>query len=144
MIAKESLAFDDVLLTPNVYSDKRSRLGGDTSTMVGPLKLRIPIVSSPMDTVTELEMVTAISRLGGLGVLHRFMPPKEQASMMREMFLPPDEKVYIVPAVGVTKDEIDRARYLYSEFGNKIDMFAIDIANGYHVLMKEAILEIQD
>jgi len=141
---KECLAFDDVLLLPNVYSEKLSRLGGDTSTMIGPLKLEIPIISSPMDTVTELEMAVAISKLGGLGVLHRFMTPQRQAEIMRVMLLPPNEGTFVVPAIGVTKSELERARYLYREYGNSIDMFSIDIANGYHVLMRDAVQYIQD
>ena len=147
MIA-ECLAFDDVLLEP-VYSDKRSRLGGDVSTKIGPLELKIPIISSPMDTVTELKMAHAISELGGLGVIHRFMSPKEQASIIDVMLLPPRpdgdcHSYYAVPAIGVTAEERERARYLFKEFGTDLSMFSIDIANGHHILMKEAVQYIQD
>ncbi|MCX7925056.1 MAG: IMP dehydrogenase, partial [Fimbriimonadales bacterium] len=50
-----------------------------STTLVGDIRLRIPIVSSPMDTVTESRMAIALAREGGVGVIHRNMPIEKQA-----------------------------------------------------------------
>jgi IMP dehydrogenase len=72
------LTFDDVLLLPG-ESDVLPA-DADTATKVTrELTLRIPLVSSAMDTVTEAKMAVAMARQGGLGVLHRNLPPEEQA-----------------------------------------------------------------
>jgi IMP dehydrogenase len=75
------LTFDDVLLLP-AESDVVPG-AADTSTQVTRrVRLRVPLVSSPMDTVTESRMAIAMARAGGLGVLHRNLAPEEQASQV--------------------------------------------------------------
>jgi IMP dehydrogenase len=72
------LTFDDVLLVPK-FSDLKSRKDADTrSRFSRRIKLSIPIVSANMDTVTESAMAIAMARLGGLGVIHRFLSVDEQ------------------------------------------------------------------
>lgn len=74
----EGLSFDDVLLVPR----KTSVLPNDcdTSTYAARgIKLSIPLMSSPMDTVTEARMAIAIAREGGIGILHRNMTIQQQA-----------------------------------------------------------------
>jgi IMP dehydrogenase len=58
---QEALTFDDVLLVPQ-YSDIKSRQEVDISNMLGDIKLDLPIISSPMDTVTESNMLLAMSK----------------------------------------------------------------------------------
>jgi IMP dehydrogenase len=71
------LTYDDVLLLP-AHSDLMPS-EADTGTRITPkLRLRIPIVSSPMDTVTEARMAIAMARQGGVGVLHRNLSIEEQ------------------------------------------------------------------
>ena len=66
MKLQETLAFDDVLLVPQ-YSDIESRKDTDISSLLDDeIKLSIPIISSPMDTVTGHVMACEISILGGL------------------------------------------------------------------------------
>jgi IMP dehydrogenase len=76
---EEALSFDDVLLLPN-YTDVLPDEVDTSTTLVRHIKLRIPIISSPMDTVTESRMAIALAREGGVGVIHRNMPIDRQAS----------------------------------------------------------------
>ena len=74
----DGLTFDDVLLVPK-KSTVRSRKEVDTSTRLSRrIELRVPLVSAPMDTVTEHAMAIIVARAGGVGVIHRFMPVEQQ------------------------------------------------------------------
>ncbi|MGV8907540.1 MAG: IMP dehydrogenase, partial [Propionicimonas sp.] len=75
------LTFDDVLLQPNESDVIPSAV--DTTTAVSRrIELRIPLLSSAMDTVTESRMAIAMAREGGMGILHRNMSATEQASQV--------------------------------------------------------------
>ncbi|MDW8107234.1 MAG: IMP dehydrogenase [Armatimonadota bacterium] len=74
----EALSFDDVLLLPN-HTDVLPEQVDVSTVLVGDIRLHIPIVSSPMDTVTESRMAIALAREGGVGVIHRNMPIEKQA-----------------------------------------------------------------
>ncbi len=74
------LTFDDVLLVPK-FSDVKSRRDADTRTRFSRrITLSIPVVSANMDTVTESSMAIALARLGGIGVVHRFLTVEEQVA----------------------------------------------------------------
>ncbi|NLI01650.1 MAG: IMP dehydrogenase [Chthonomonadales bacterium] len=76
---KEGLSFDDVLLIPCDTAVQPSET--DTRTVIADgVELAIPVVSSPMDRVTEARMAIAIARDGGLGIIHRNMPIEVQAA----------------------------------------------------------------
>jgi IMP dehydrogenase len=75
-----ALTFDDVLLVPK-RSSIRSRHAVNTNTFFSRrIALALPIVSANMDTVTESAMALALARMGGLGVIHRFMTVERQAA----------------------------------------------------------------
>ena len=77
---KEGLTFDDVLLVPK-YSDITSRSQTDLSTKLSRnISINIPFVSANMDTVTESSMAVAMARVGGIGIIHRFLTIEEQAN----------------------------------------------------------------
>jgi IMP dehydrogenase len=79
--AQLGLTFDDVLLLPRQSDVIPSAV--DTSTSISKrIKVRIPLLSSAMDTVTESRMAIAMAREGGMGILHRNMPAEEQASQV--------------------------------------------------------------
>lgn len=102
---KEGLTFDDVLLVP-AHSEVLPK-DIDLSVELTPsLKLKLPVISAGMDTVTEAKMAIAMARQGGLGVIHKNMSIEKQADEVLKVkrsengvitnpfFLTPDEQVY--------------------------------------------------
>lgn len=75
---REALSFDDVLLVPQRTVVLPSETDLSTEFLPG-IKLQVPIVSAPMDTVTDARLAIGIAREGGVGVLHRSMPIEAQA-----------------------------------------------------------------
>ncbi len=76
---REALTFDDVLLVPS-YSDVIPNEIDTSSQLTKNIRLQIPFLSAAMDTVTEADMAIALARAGGIGVVHKNMEPKAQAS----------------------------------------------------------------
>ncbi|MCX6139598.1 MAG: IMP dehydrogenase [Candidatus Kapabacteria bacterium] len=77
-ILGEGITFDDVLLIPR-YSETLPRDADTAASLTRNIKLRIPIISAAMDTVTESSMSIALAREGGLGVIHKNMSIERQA-----------------------------------------------------------------
>jgi IMP dehydrogenase len=76
---REAFTFDDVLLLPQASDLLPSQC--DVSTVLTPnIRLNIPLVSSPMDTVSESRTAIAMAQLGGLGFIHRNLPIERQAA----------------------------------------------------------------
>ena len=74
----EGLTFDDVLLVP-AFSEILPRDASTATQLTPRIRLAIPVMSAAMDTVTESRMAIMLARLGGIGVIHRNLPPEEQA-----------------------------------------------------------------
>src|ERR1700733_4723359 len=77
-IVCRGLTFDDVLLEP-AYSESLPSEVDVSSPLTRNIRLNVPIISSPMDTVTESEMAIAMAQEGGLGVVHKNMSIERQA-----------------------------------------------------------------
>jgi len=136
---RQAYSFDDVLLEPK-YSNVDSRWSIDPGNGLGDdIHLELPVISSPMDTVTEGDMAAAMSSAGGLGVVHRYNSIEEQASIISSC-LSGYCYMNIAAAVGVTGDFQERAAALH-EAGSKI--ICIDVAHGHHSLVKNAMSAIR-
>ncbi len=84
-ISKQALTYDDVNIVPK-YSELESRENVKLNTrFTKNTELTIPIVSSPMDTVTELDMAKEMLDWGGVGVIHRFNTIEEQSKIMQKL-----------------------------------------------------------
>ncbi len=81
----KGLTFDDVLLIPQ-RSSVASRQDVNTNTRLTPkIELNLPIISANMDTVTETAMAIALARIGGIGILHRFMTVDQQVRQVKQV-----------------------------------------------------------
>lgn len=131
---ENTVTFEDVLLKPQ-YSDIVSRKEIDTSSKMSEgLAFHMPILSSPMDTVTEAPMASKMADLGGLGIIHRYCSVEQQGWMVEQAGS--DRKI-IGAAIGITGDYLERAKYLVDHSGAKV--LCIDVAHGHHSMMKKAL-----
>ena len=119
------LTFDDVLLVPR-RSSIRSRQGVAVSTRLSRnVEIAIPIVAANMDTVCEWEMAVALGRLGGIGIIHRFLTIDQQAAQIAKV---KGEGAQVGAAVGTDHDSIERAGAM---IGEGADVLVLDIAHGH-------------
>ncbi len=121
---KEALTFDDVTLAPNYSEILPSEV--DTSvSLTGDLRLKIPLLSSAMDTVTESKMAIAIAKAGGIGVIHRNLDIKTQVSEIRKV---KKLSLKVGAAVGASEKEFIRAKEIIKE---GVDLIVVDTAHGH-------------
>jgi IMP dehydrogenase len=126
------MSYDDVLLVPQ-YSDIESRKSLSTINNLGNIKLGLPIISSPMDTVTELKMAYAMHTNGGLGIVHRYNSIEEQAKIVKDTQV---GDATVGAAIGVTGDYQERARELVN---SGAQVLCVDVAHGHHSMMRDAL-----
>jgi len=120
-----ALSYDDVLLTPK-YSKIGSRNDISLETRISPrITLQIPLISANMSDVTGVEMAITLAKLGGLGVIPRFLPPEMQADQINEV---KKEKVLVGGAVGARNGIMERAEMLVKA---GVDILFIDVAHGH-------------
>ena len=123
-IIKEALTFDDVLILPRYSSILPSKT--DISLkLTNNIKLKVPFLSSAMDTVTESKMAIAIGQEGGIGIIHRNLTIQKQSSEVKKV---KNKKLLVGAAVGTNKEDIDRAKALID---NGADLIVIDTAHGH-------------
>ncbi len=110
----EGITFDDVLLLPR-YSTVVPA-DADTTTQLTPrIKLNIPLLSAPMDTVTEHALAIALAQEGGLGVIHRNLPIEEQARAVSKVKRSANG-VILDPLTLSPEDTVGKARHLMQRF----------------------------
>jgi IMP dehydrogenase len=133
---KEALTFDDVTMAPKYSEVLPSDVNTETK-LSNNLTLKIPLLSSAMDTVTESKMAIAIARAGGIGVIHRNLDIKTQIEEIKKV---KRKKLLIGAAVGAGPHEIKRAEALLKE---KIDLIVVDTAHGHSKKVAEIIKQIK-
>lgn len=148
---KEGLTFDDVLLIPAESHVLPNEV--DLQTELSPnLKLKIPLISAGMDTVTEGAMAIAIALQGGLGVIHKNMSISAQAgevANVKNVVVPSNiakaavddqNRLLVAAAIGVTSDTFERAEALLEKGA---DAIVIDTAHGHSAGVLRKIKEIR-
>ena len=135
LMLQKTVSFDDILLVPQ-KSEIKSRSDIDISSNIGTEKYSLPIISSPMDTVTGPAMANAMHAAGALGVFHRYNSIQEQVAMVKEV-----PKGSSGAAIGVTGDYMERAHALI-EAG--VNLICVDVAHGHHVSVKKAVESIKN
>lgn len=125
MEVRTGLSYADVLLVP-----QRSRVGSrsdvDLATyLTDELPLEIPVLSAPMDSVTEVDTALALSEAGGFGTIHRFMEIEDQAAQVRAVTKAGGT---VGGAIGINEDYIARADALVSAGAACI---MVDVAHGH-------------
>ena len=129
---KEALTFDDVTLAPK-YSEILPIDTNTEVTLTNNLKLKIPILSSAMDTVTESKMAIAIARAGGIGVIHRNLDIKKQIKEIKKV---KKLKLLVGAAVGAGPNEFSRAEAIIKE---GVNLIVVDTAHGHTKKVAEII-----
>ena len=129
---KEALTFDDVTLVPK-YSEILPKDVDTSIKLTKFLKLRIPLLSSAMDTVTESRMAIEIGKAGGIGVIHRNLDINNQILEIKKV---KKQKLLVGAAVGAGLDEFIRAKAIIKE---KVDLIVVDTAHGHTKKVSEII-----
>jgi IMP dehydrogenase len=120
----EGLTFDDVLLLPGKSSVLPTEV--DTRTwLTRRIPLNIPLVSAAMDTVTESRLAIALARQGGLGFIHRNMPPDRQAEEVDRVKR--SESGMIVDPVTISPEETVRGAL---ELMHKFHLSGLPVTRG--------------
>jgi len=123
-VIKDSFTFDDVTLVPR-YSSVLPAEAITASKLSNKLDLRIPLMSSAMDTVTESKMAIAISKSGGIGVIHRNLSIEEQVKEVKKV---KKNNCLVGAAIGVNPRDLERAEELLRV---NTDLIVIDTAHGH-------------
>jgi len=110
----QGLTFDDVLLEPS-YSDVVPAEVDVTTRLTQRISLNIPLVSSPMDTVTEAEMAIALAREGGIGIIHKNMPIERQMEEVEKVKRSANG-IIINPATLPPDATVARAREIMAQY----------------------------
>ncbi len=169
---REALTFDDVLLQPAFADFLPHEAALETTLQSQPprgssahhsaakrpdrpfLKLHLPLLSSAMDTVTEAPMAIAMASVGGLGVVHKNLPPAVQAGEIAHVKAVHVDKaqhphastdhagrLIVAAAVGVSDDLDERARLLV-EAG--VDALVVDTAHGHSKGVVDAVRKLRN
>lgn len=123
-IIGKGYSYDDVLIVPK-YNTINSRKDVNFKTKVTKnYEINMPLIAANMDTVCDSKMAIAIGKLGGLGVIHRFLSIENQANHIRKVR---DEELICAAALGI-KDYEERLDALYKA---GVNIIVLDIAHAH-------------
>ena len=132
-----ALTFDDILLVPG-YADF-SRDDIDLSTqLTKKIKLKTPLISAPMDTVTETRLAVTLATLGGIGIIHRNLSVHDQAEKVNKVKA---KKLLVGAAIGVSEGYKERLDALVKA---GVDVVVLDSAHGWTNKFIEALTFIKN
>jgi IMP dehydrogenase len=138
---REALSYDDVLLVPK-YSTIQSRADVNIGNRLDDeIYFDLPIIASPMDTVSEEGMAIALAHAGGMAIIHRYNTVAIQSAMVYSVFKELDYHATLGAAIGATGDYVERTRALIDSGATII---CIDVAHGHHRLLEKAIKVLRD
>jgi IMP dehydrogenase len=121
---KEALTFDDILMLPR-YSNILPANTNISLDLTNKIKLKVPFISSAMDTVTESNMAIAMAKAGGIGIIHRNFEIKKQSNEIKKV---KKKRLLVGAAIGTNREDLDRAKSLLA---NGVDIIVIDTAHGH-------------
>lgn len=137
-----ALCFDDVLLVPRSKSNVESRFSVDLEMKLGHEKnekgiisLKLPIIASPMDTVCEYKMAQELSKIGAIGIIHRFMGIEKRIEHLK--------KVEGNKGIAVSLLEAKDKSTIYSLLDAGSNVICIDTANGHAKRALESVTELR-
>lgn len=117
------LTFDDILLLPGLSTFSRSDINL-SSKLTKTININLPLVSSPMDTVTESELAIALAKMGGIGIIHRNLTILDQVKEVEKV---KDKELLVGAAIGASNFH-ERVEMLLEA---KVDVIVIDSAHGF-------------
>jgi IMP dehydrogenase len=120
----EALTFDDVLILPR-YSSVLPANTDVSLNLTDKINLKVPFLSSAMDTVTESNMAVAMAKAGGIGVIHRNLKIKNQSKEIKKV---KNKNLLVGAAIGTNQEDLERARVLLD---NGVNLIVIDTAHGH-------------
>lgn len=123
-IVNQGITFDDVLLLPSYSGFKRSDISLE-SKLTKKITLKIPFVSSPMDTVTEHKLAIALAKLGGIGIIHRNLSIENQIKEVKKVL---EFNLLVGAAVGASQGFEERVKALVT-IGTPV--IVVDSAHGH-------------
>lgn len=147
VVFPESYTFDDLLLLPG-YADFTRDDVDLSSKLTTEITLKLPLISSPMDTVTMAEMAIHLAKNGGLGVIHRNLSIVDQATEVTKVkshkleadlklaSLDKQNRLQVAAAVGIGADMQERVQKLVEA---KVDLLIVDSAHGHSKGIIEAV-----
>lgn len=132
-IIATGITYDDVLLVPGFSDFKRQEISLKTR-LTKHIELDLPLVSAPMDTVTESDLAVALGKAGGIGIIHRNLTIEDQADQVAKVknvgnaYMRSVQKIMVGAAIGASRGAIKRAEALVKA---GVDVIVVDSAHGY-------------
>ena len=133
-----TMSFDDVLLVPRI-SDIKTRKDISLSSSIADKTFSLPVISSPMDTITGCDMAVTMNAQGAFGIVHRYNSIREQTRLIERALR--QGATSLGAAIGVTDDYESRAASLVSA---GVFLLCVDVAHGHHTNVERAIKTLRD